>query len=279
MYITGTDKSKAKLHYPSHWLESKALGKKISVLTAYDAWMARLLEQADIDALLVGDSLGMVVQGHSSTLPVCLEDMIYHCRMVRRGAPNSFIIGDMPFASYQVSSDQAVANAMRLVQETGIDAVKVEGGAHSDLLAAIEKLTAYGVPVMGHLGFTPQSYRVLSGPKVQGRERKAADQMRKDALLLQKAGCFALVLELVVSQLAREISESIDIPSIGLGSGPHTSGQVLVFHDFLGLNPDFKPKHARLYADSLGQQIIEAAKHYNADVKNSKFPDETNSFI
>ena len=267
---------KQRLRYPSHWLERKNEKKRISVLTVYDASFARLLSCSQVDALLVGDSLGMVVQGHESTVAVNLEDMIYHCRMVRRGAKDVFLIGDMPFASYQVSTSQAVSNGLRLLQEGRVDAVKAEG-AHPDLLLAIEKLTDSGVPVMGHVGITPQSYRNTDGFLVQGRKQETAELLSRQALRLQNAGCFALVLELVVDSAAKKITESLDIPTIGIGSGPHTSGQVLVFHDFLGLNPGFHPKHAKIYAP-LGEKIITAANSFHLDVQSGAFPGKGNSF-
>ena len=267
---------KEKLRYPSHWIERKSRDEKISILTVYDASFARLLSHSEIDALLVGDSLGMTLQGHDSTLGVRLRDMIYHCRMVRRGAQDLFIIGDMPFASYQVSTEQALRNAMRLVQEGKVDAVKVEG-SHPELLRAIEKLSSSGVPVMGHIGLTPQSYRNTAGFKVQGRDPAVAKRIAKEALLLQEAGCFALVLELLLSPLSKKITESLKIPTIGIGSGIHTSGQVLVLHDFLGLDLGFTPKHARAYLQ-MGAEIINAANRYHHDVQTRKFPEEEHSF-
>ena len=267
------EKSKTKkerLRYPVHWLERKNKNEKISLLTVYDASFARLLSRSKINALLVGDSLGMTLQGHDSTLPVRMRDMIYHCSMVRRGAPDLFIIGDMPFASYQVSTEQAVRKAMRLVQKGKVDAVKVEG-SHSELLRAIEKLNYSGVPVMGHIGLTPQSCRNTAGFKIQGRDPAAAKAIAKEALALQEAGCFALVLELLFHPLSKEITESLKIPTIGIGSGPHTSGQVLVLHDFLGLDPDFSPKHAQAYLQ-MGSEIINAANSYHRDVQEGRFP-------
>ncbi len=265
------------LVYPEHWLRRKQAQEKISILSAYDASSARLLAKSSIDAVLVGDSLGMTVQGHSSTLDVSLEEMIYHCSLVRRGAPKLFIIGDMPFASYQASTEDAIRNAMRLVKEGKVDAVKFEG-AQPELLQAIESLSQYGIPVMGHIGFTPQSYRNYAGYKVQGREKQAAEKIFQDALLLEAKGVFAIVLELIISALAEDIDAKLQIPTIGIGAGPHTTGQVLVYHDLLGLTPGFCPKHARPYA-RLGEQIIAAMDAYDQDVKKGSFPGKEHSFF
>ena len=260
---------KARLCYPSDWKQRKQKQEKISILTAYDASFSRLLNASQIDALLVGDSLGMVVQGHNSTLPVCLDDMIYHCRMVRRGAKDAFIIGDMPFASYHVSAEQAISNAMRLVQEGKVDAVKFEGFSKSTS-DAIKKLSESGVAVMGHLGLLPQSYINTAGYKIQGKERKQAEYIYEQALGLQNAGCFALVLELVFEVLAERITNALEIPTIGIGSGMATSGQVLVLHDLLGLNIDFSPKHAQVYSQ-MGKEVIAAANFFNDSIQNGKF--------
>ncbi len=269
-------KKNESLRYPSHWIKRKQNKQKISILTVYDASFARLLAHSHVDALLVGDSLGMVVQGHNSTIPVHFEDTIYHCRIVRRGAPDNFIIGDMPFASYQISTNQAIKNGLRLLQAGRVNAVKVEG-AHPDLLLAIEKLSNSGVPVMGHVGMTPQSYPNTSGFSIQGRGSDVADRLLKQALLLQSAGCFAVVLELIVSSIAKKITEKLDIPTIGIGSGAYTSGQVLVFHDFLGLNLDFHPRHAKIYSP-LGEEIIAAANRYHTEVQAGDFPKKEHSF-
>ena len=263
-------KERKRLRSPADWLERKSRKEKISVLTAYDASFARLLSHSDVDALLVGDSLGMTLQGHDSTLPVRLRDMIYHCSMVRRGAGDMFIIGDMPFSSYQVSREQAIRNAMRLLQEGGVNAVKVEG-SQDELLRAIESLSLSGVPVMGHIGLTPQSCRKLGPFKIQGRDPKAAKALAREALLLQEAGCFAVILELIFSPLAKEITESLEIPTIGIGSGPGTAGQVLVLHDFLGLDLGFSPKHAQAYLQ-MGKEIVEAVNRYHRDVQKGSFP-------
>ena len=257
------------LHYPKAWLTAKKRGHKISILTAYDANQAYLLSQTKIDALLVGDSLGMVLQGHHSTLPVTLSDMLYHCRIVRRGAPNTFIIGDMPFGSYQKSSKQAISNGMRLMQEGCVNAIKFEG-CQKDLLRAIEKLTATGVPVVGHLGMMPQSYHTLGGYTRQGKDAKSAEHIQAQAQQLQDAGCFALVLELVEPKIAQKISKSMELVTIGIGSGIDTDAQVQVLHDLLGLNPDFQPQHAAVYAQ-IGKTIQKAAQNYCQDVRDEKF--------
>lgn len=264
------------LRFPADWIRRKASGQRISVLTAYDATMARLLAASPVDALLIGDSLGMVVQGQSSTLPVTLDEIIYHSRMVRRGAPGLYLIGDLPFGSYQSSVESGVAAGIRLMKESGVDAVKVEG-AESDTLAIIRKLTQAGVPVMGHIGLTPQSYLTIGGFRAQGRDDANADRLKTESLDLQSAGCFAMVLELVTAGLTREITAGLEIPTIGIGSGVGASGQVLVVNDLLGLDENFKARHVKQYA-KLGGQITEAAGQYDHEVHAGEFPDDEHSF-
>ena len=280
--ITKKNRLMAKrLKYPSHWISRKrenltdAQKSKISVLTCYDATSAVLVERGGVDAILVGDSLGMVVQGRSSTVPVTLEQMIYHGQMVRRGAPDTFLIVDMPFGSYHASVTDGVRCGTELFQKTEAQAVKLEG-ADKDSLAIIEKLVGAGAPVMGHIGFTPQSYLSLGGFRVQGRSDEAADNLISQAKKLQQAGCFAVVLELLPAELAKRITESVDIVTIGIGAGIHCDGQVQVFHDLLGLLPDFSPKHAKKYDETAGRWIA-AIQSYHDDVKNGRFPGTENS--
>ncbi|MGZ3459153.1 MAG: 3-methyl-2-oxobutanoate hydroxymethyltransferase, partial [Archangium sp.] len=218
----------------------KQSGQKICMVTAYDATFARVLDEAGADVLLVGDSLGMVVQGHDSTLPVTLDQMVYHSAAVARGAKRALVVGDMPFMSYQVSVQEAVRNAGRLVAEGGVGGVKLEGGAEfADVVSAIVRAS---IPVMGHVGLTPQSVHKMGGYVVQGRDEDAARKILEDAIALERAGCFSLVLEGVPLELARTISQRLSIPTIGIGAGKYCDGQVLVCYDLLGMNPDFKPK-------------------------------------
>ncbi|WP_434382297.1 3-methyl-2-oxobutanoate hydroxymethyltransferase [Melittangium boletus] len=253
----------------------KQSGQKICMVTAYDATFARILDQAGADMLLVGDSLGMVIQGHDSTLPVTMDQMVYHTAMVARGTKRALVVGDMPFMSYQVSTQEAVRNAGRLVAEGGAGAVKLEGGAEfADVVAAI---TRASIPVMGHLGLTPQSVHKMGGYVVQGRDEDAARKMIDDALALEHAGCFSLVLEGVPLELGRQITQRLSIPTIGIGAGKHCDGQVLVCYDLLGMNPDFKPKFVKRFAHLHGA-ITEAAGAYFAEVREGSFPDEEHSF-
>ncbi|MBK9031394.1 MAG: 3-methyl-2-oxobutanoate hydroxymethyltransferase [Myxococcales bacterium] len=253
----------------------KVAGDKITMLTAYDATFARLLDQAGADILLVGDSLGMVIQGHDTTLPVTIDEMVYHCRAVARGARRAQVVGDMPFMSYQESVEQGLRNAGRLIKDGGAHAVKLEGGAqHAPLVA---RLTATGIPVMGHLGLTPQSFHQFGGFKVQGKDAGAAARLTADARALADAGAYAIVLEGIPSEVAREVTAAIDIPTIGIGAGPDCDGQVLVIYDLLGMDERFKPKFVRRYAD-LSTTIKDACQRYFADVKGARFPSEAESF-
>ncbi len=255
--------------------EKKQSGEKIAMLTAYDATFARLLDESEIDILLVGDSLGMVIQGQETTLPVTLDEMIYHTRAVVRGARRAQVVGDMPFMSYDAGIDAAVANAGRLVKEGGCHAVKLEGGArHIEL---VSRLVSCGIPVMGHIGLTPQSFHQMGGFKVQGREEGGADKLLADAVALQSAGAYSLVLEGIPHQIARRITQTLDIPVIGIGAGPDCDGQVLVIYDLLGMNDSFKPKFVRRY-DDLASRIRNAVSAYAADVKQGAFPSERESF-
>ena len=239
------------------------------MLTAYDYPTALILDQAGIDAILVGDSLGMVVLGYPNTLSVTMEDMLHHCNAVARGAQFALLIGDMPFMSYQVSPQEAVRNAGRFLQEAGMDAVKLEGGY--DRVEAIRSIVSAGIPVMGHIGLTPQSVHQLGGFRPQGRNGKDAHRLLDDALALQEAGCFSLVLESVPSRLATLISQNLEIPTIGIGAGPGCNGQVLVTHDLLGLFERFTPKFVKKYAD-LHTQMADAFREYINDVANHRFP-------
>ncbi len=270
-----TTKPQQRLKYPSDWQKCKQNKKKITILTAYDASSALLLTHTPLDAILIGDSLGMTVQGHKSTLFTTLDEMIYHCRMVRRGAPELFLIGDMPFGSWQTSSKDAISNAIRLVKEGKVDAVKFEG-AHPELLDAIQRLISHGIPVMGHVGLTPQSFQKSARFQVQGRDKESQKKISEDSQNLQNAGCFALVLELLSSSLAKEITETLTIPTIGIGSGRNTSGQVLVLHDMLGWNTSSSPRHAKRYTE-LGQTIIAAVNQYVSEVSSGTFPNEEHS--
>ena len=249
----------------------KHASQVISVLTAYDYPTALAMDQAGIEVILVGDSLGMVVLGYANTLPVTMADMLHHCKAVSRGAQYALLVGDMPFMSYQVSTEEAVRNAGRFLQEAGMDAVKLEGG--SERLNAIRAIISSGIPVMGHLGLTPQSVHVLGGFRPQGRDAIAAQHVFEDARLLQEAGCFSLVLESVPERLARYISEHLEIPTIGIGAGAGCDGQVLVTHDLLGLFERFTPKFVKKYA-TLYQEMSEAFITYKSEVQGHVFPAE-----
>jgi 3-methyl-2-oxobutanoate hydroxymethyltransferase len=256
-------------------LAMKRRGEKITMLTAYDYHSARVCDAAGVEVILVGDSLGMVVQGHENTLPVTVDDMVYHTRMVRRARPNALVVCDMPFLSYQVSSPDAVANAGRMVKEGRAQAVKIEGGR--EFLNTVGALTDASIPVMGHLGLTPQSVHRFGGFRVQGRSEPSKARLLEDATLLERAGCFALVLEGMPFPLAREITESLQIPTIGIGAGPHCDGQVLVFHDLLGIESELAPKFVKRYAE-LNGTMIEAISRFREEVRNGTFPDLEHSY-
>lgn len=252
----------------------KQNGEIITMLTAYDYPTALAIDQAGIDVILVGDSLGMVVLGYPNTLPVTMEDMLHHCKAVARGAQYALLIGDMPFMSYQVSVSEAVRNAGRFLQEAGMDAVKLEGGR--ERLETIRAIRDAGIPVMGHLGLTPQSVHQLGGFRPQGREAAAAQRLLEDALLLQEAGCFSIVLESLPARLAQLISERLEIPTIGIGAGVGCDGQVLVTHDLLGLFERFTPRFVKKYAD-LHAEMARAFTAYRLDVEDRLFPAEEHS--
>jgi 3-methyl-2-oxobutanoate hydroxymethyltransferase len=257
----------------------KAEHRKIAMLTAYDASFARLVDQAGTDIILVGDSLGMVVQGGATTLPVTMEEMIYHCRSVARGVAaatgRAQIVGDMPFMSYQASLEDGIRNAGRLVKEGGAEAVKLEGGAEYAELAG--KLARIGIPVMGHIGLTPQSIHAMGGFKVQGRGDEAAKKILDDAVALDQAGCYAIVLEGIPAPLAAKITAAVGCPTIGIGAGVDCDGQVLVIYDLLGMNEEFRPKFVKRY-DNLAVRVRTAVDAYVAEVRAGEFPDAEHSF-
>lgn len=250
-------------------------GRKISMLTAYDFPTASILDDAGTDVLLVGDSLGTVVQGHPTTLPVTLDEMIYHTRMVSRAVRRAHVVGDMPFGAYQVSAAQAVETACRLVKEGGAHSVKLEGGER--MADRIEAIVRSDVPVMGHIGLTPQSVHRMGGYRVQGRGADGHDQLLRDAQAVQAAGAFAVVLEGIPKDLSVEVTESLEIPTIGIGAGLHCDGQVLVFHDLVGLSLEPAPRFARQYVN-LAEIIGRAARMYVEDVREQKFPGEHESY-
>lgn len=249
-------------------------GVPITMVTAYDATFARLLDEADVDALLVGDSLGNVIQGQDTTIPVTLDHIIYHSAAVARGASRAHIVADMPFGTYGASVTDAVYNAARLMREGGAHAVKLEGGR--EFAETVHRISAIGVPVMGHLGLTPQSVHAFGGFRVQGRG-DAGDALVEDARILEEAGAYAIVLELVPTELARRVTETVSIPTIGIGAGNATSGQVLVCYDMLGLNDGFTPKFLKRYA-SLADTVRDATRTYVDEVRARTFPDEAHSF-
>lgn len=245
----------------------------IVMVTAYDFPSARIASEAGVDVILVGDSLGNVVLGYDSTIPVTMEEMLIHIRAVRRGAPQAFIVGDMPFLSYEVSPEEAVRNA-GLMLKAGANAVKLEGGA--EVIESVRRIVAAGIPVMGHLGFTPQSVNLLGGHRVQGRTIESREKLLADAKLLEEAGCFAIVLELVVEDVAAQVTSALKIPTIGIGAGRYCDGQVLVFHDIVGLTTrDFR--FAKHYANTYSL-MLEAVRSFREEVKNRKFPEEANVF-
>lgn len=256
------------------FLKMKQAGEKISMLTAYDYPSAQMVEEAGIDTILVGDSLGMVVLGYDSTVPVTMEEMLHHTKAARRGATKTFVVADMPFMSY-ATVDLALLNAGRLIKEGGADAVKLEGGAH--ICSIVQALTRAGIPVVGHIGLTPQTASQLGGFKVQGRDLDSAKQLVIDAQALEQAGAFLLTLEAIPRQVAGQITAELTIPTIGIGAGLDCDGQVLVFHDTLGLFERFKPKFVKQYA-SLGQEAVQALKEYHKEVKSSQFPAEEHTF-
>lgn len=253
----------------------KSNGEKISMITAYDFSFAKLFDAAGIDVILVGDSASNVMAGHETTLPITLDQMIYHAQSVLRAINRCLVVVDLPFGTYQSNSDIALASAIRIMKETGAHAIKLEGG--EEAIESIKRIVAAGIPVMGHLGLTPQSIYKFGTYTVRAKEEEEANKLRRDALLLQEAGCFAMVLEKIPAQLAKEVSKSLHIPTIGIGAGNDCDGQVLVMHDMLGINTEFKPRFLRQYLN-LHEQITGAVQQYITDVKSGDFPNQQESY-
>lgn len=260
----------------AYFREKKSNQSPISVVTCYDASFARLVAKTEIECILVGDSLGMVIQGHNSTIPVTLDEMIYHTKAVRRGAPDKFIIIDLPFLSYQTSIEEGIRSAGIAMKESSADAIKLEGG-DDFTIRLVQRLVEIGIPVMGHLGLTPQSYQTLGGYRVQGKTPESAEAILKSAIQLDKTGAFSVVLEMVPESLGTQISESIGIPTIGIGAGRNTGGQVLVLYDLLGLNHDFSPKFLKKYTN-IGETTLSALSQYHKEVVEREFPTEDHIF-
>ena len=255
--------------------QKKAAGEKIAMLTAYDYPGAKCVDEAGADVILVGDSLAMTVLGYPDTVSVTMDEMLHHCKAVARGAKHAFLVGDMPFMSYQIDAEEAKRNAGRLLKEGRMDAVKLEGG--SRIVATIRAIVDAGIAVMGHLGLTPQSATQLGGYKVQGKNADRAAELYQDALLLEEAGCFALVLEAVPAPVAQAITQKLRIPTIGIGAGSGCDGQVLVYHDLLGMFKDFTPQFVKKYAE-LGDEIVAALRRYCDEVRSGKFPGPEHAF-
>ncbi len=253
----------------------KAAGERISMLTAYDFSFARIIDGAGIDVILVGDSASNVMAGHETTLPITMDQMIYHAQSVIRGIDRCLVVVDMPFGSFQSNSDIALASAIRIMKETGGHSVKMEGG--EEVVDAIRRIVSAGIPVMGHLGLTPQSIYKFGTYTVRAKEEDEANKLRKDAKLLEEAGCFAIVLEKIPAALAKEVSENVSIPTIGIGAGGHCDGQVLVMHDMLGINTEFKPRFLRQYLN-IHEQATKAVQQYIRDVKAKDFPNEAEQY-
>lgn len=257
------------------FLKKKAEGKKITMLTAYDYPFAQIVEEAGLDAILVGDSLGMVVQGLDNTLPVTMDEMVYHTKIVARAVKNTLVIGDMPFMSYQTGIEEAVKNAGRFLKEAGASAVKLEGGA--EVAGQIRAMTRSDIPVMAHIGLTPQSVHRMGGYKVQGKTEEAAKRLIEEAHIAEDAGAFALLMEAIPMELAGRITEELSIPTIGIGAGPHCDGQVLVLHDVIGMFERFVPKFVKRYAN-LKDEALKAITTYREEVEKGEFPSKQQSF-
>ncbi len=253
----------------------KVAGEKISMLTAYDYSFAKIFDQAGIDVILVGDSASNVMAGYETTLPITLEHMIYHASSVIRGVNRCLVVVDLPFGSYQSNSEIALASAIRIMKETGAHAIKLEGGEEE--IDCVKRIVSAGIPVMGHLGLTPQSIYKFGTYNVRAKEEAEANKLKKDAKLLEEAGCFGIVLEKIPALLAKEVSESLIIPTIGIGAGNHCNGQVLVMHDMLGINTEFKPRFLRKYLNAF-EQVSGAVQQYISDVKTGDFPNEGESY-
>ncbi len=255
--------------------EMKLKGEKIAMLTAYDFSMAKILDEAEIDVILVGDSASNVMAGYETTLPITLDNMIYHAASVVRGITRALVVVDLPFGTYQGNSKEALASSIRIMKETGAHAVKLEGGA--EVVESVERILSAGIPVMGHLGLTPQSIHKFGTYVVRAREKEEAEKLKADVLALERAGCFAVVLEKIPAQLAAEITDSVKIPIIGIGAGPHTDGQVLVIHDMLGITQSFSPRFLRRY-HNLYDEIKGAVQSYINDVKTFDFPNDKEQY-
>lgn len=253
----------------------KASGQKIAMITAYDFSFARLFDEAGIDVILVGDSASNVMAGHETTLPITLDQMIYHAASVIRGVERCLVVVDLPFGSYQSNSVEALASAIRIMKETGAHSLKLEGG--EEVLESVNRIVSAGIPVMGHLGLTPQSIYKFGTYSVRAKEEAEAEKLKRDARLLEEAGCFAIVLEKIPAKLAKEVSESLTIPTIGIGAGSDCDGQVLVMHDMLGINTEFRPRFLRQYLDLHGL-VKGAVQHYISDVKSGEFPNEQEQY-
>jgi 3-methyl-2-oxobutanoate hydroxymethyltransferase len=253
----------------------KSVGEKISMITAYDFSFAKIFDEAGIDIVLVGDSASNVMAGHETTLPITLEQMIYHAASVVRGINRCLVTVDLPFGSYQGNSKEALVSTIRIMKETGAHSIKLEGG--EEILESVKRILSSGVPVMGHLGLTPQSIYKFGTYTVRAKEIEEAEKLKKDALLLQEAGCFAIVLEKIPALLAKEVSESLQIPTIGIGAGKFCDGQVLVMHDLLGINTEFKPRFLRQYLN-MNQQVTGAVQQYIKDVKDQNFPNDSEQY-
>lgn len=253
----------------------KVSGEKISMITAYDFSFAKLFDDAGIDIILVGDSASNVMAGHTTTLPITLDQMIYHAQSVVRARDRCLVVVDIPFGYYQSNSEIALASAIKIMKESGGHTVKLEGG--EEIIDSVKKIVSAGIPVMGHLGLTPQSINKFGTYVVRATDEAEADKLRRDALLLQEAGCFAIVLEKIPATLAKEVSESLNIPTIGIGAGKYCDGQVLVMHDMLGINTEFKPRFLRQYLN-LAEQINGAVKNYISDIKSNDFPNEQEQY-
>jgi len=253
----------------------KKAGEKIVALTAYDYFTAKLLDRAGIDLVLVGDSLGMVVLGYETTVPVTMEDMLHHTRAVVRGNNRALVVADMPFLSCRISEEEAIRNAGRFLQEAGADAVKLEGG--EEIAPLVERMTSAGIPVLGHIGLTPQSVLQLGGYRVKGKQAREATRLKKDAVALEQAGAFALVLEAIPAELGSDVSMSLAIPTIGIGAGPGCDGQVLVVHDLLGIGDGRPPKFVKAYADLAGE-MLQAFSSFRDEVRSGSFPDADHSY-
>lgn len=260
----------------THTLQKmKEAGERISMITAYDFSFAKIFDAAGIDIILVGDSASNVMAGHETTLPITLDQMIYHASSVVRGCTRALVIVDLPFGSYQGNSREALSSTIRIMKETGAHAIKLEGG--EEIIESVKRIVGAGIPVMGHLGLTPQSIYKFGTYTVRAREEEEADKLKRDAILLQATGCFGIVLEKIPASLAKEVSENLFIPAIGIGAGNGCDGQVLVMHDLLGINTEFRPRFLRTYLN-LHEQVTEAVKHYITDVKTRDFPNEKEQY-